>query len=112
MRAGAFIIEAHRSASTIEAQVASAPRPGTSARGSSSGRPVMALLDLLGRRWTLRVLWELRTPAASFRGLQARCDGMSSSVVAPRLGDRRPPGAVATEDDGGYAVGGDGPKLL
>ncbi|HEV7693887.1 MAG TPA: hypothetical protein VGO52_23840 [Hyphomonadaceae bacterium] len=29
-------------------------------RGSRTGRPIMALLDLLGRRWTLRVIWELR----------------------------------------------------
>ena len=25
-------------------------------RGSRSGQPVMALLDLLGRRWTLRII--------------------------------------------------------
>jgi len=38
------------------------PLPGRAVRGSRSGRPVMALLDLLdllGRRWTLRLLWEL-----------------------------------------------------
>ena len=35
-------------------------RPGRPVRGSRTGRPVMALLDLLGRRWTLRVLSELR----------------------------------------------------
>ena len=34
--------------------------PGRPARGSQSGRPIMALLDLLGRRWTLRIVWELR----------------------------------------------------
>jgi DNA-binding HxlR family transcriptional regulator len=27
--------------------------------GSRSGRPIMALLDLLGRRMALRILWEL-----------------------------------------------------
>ena len=32
----------------------------TAVRGSKTGRPVMALLDLLGRRWTLRIVWELR----------------------------------------------------
>lgn len=37
-----------------------APLPGNSVRGSRTGRPVMALLDLLGRRGTLRLLWELR----------------------------------------------------
>jgi DNA-binding HxlR family transcriptional regulator len=46
----------------------------------------MALLDLLGRRWTLRVLWELRDGAVlTFRELQARCSGMSSSVLSTRL---------------------------
>jgi DNA-binding HxlR family transcriptional regulator len=46
----------------------------------------MAALDLFGRRWVLRVLWELRDGGESgFRPLQARCDGMSSSVLSRRL---------------------------
>ncbi|MHC5260826.1 winged helix-turn-helix transcriptional regulator [Streptomyces sp. UC4497] len=46
----------------------------------------MALLDLLGRRWALRVLWELRDGSSpTFRQLQQRCDGVSSSVLADRL---------------------------
>jgi DNA-binding HxlR family transcriptional regulator len=45
----------------------------------------MAALDLLGRRWALRVLWELRGGPLGFRELQARCDGMSSSVLRTRL---------------------------
>lgn len=46
----------------------------------------MAVLDLLGRRWTLRIIWELRAgPAPTFRQLQERCDGVSSSVLAQRL---------------------------
>lgn len=45
----------------------------------------MAALDLLGRRWALRVLWELRDGPLGFRELQARCDGMSSSVLRARL---------------------------
>jgi DNA-binding HxlR family transcriptional regulator len=72
----------------------------------------MALLDLLGRRWTLRVLWELRTPAASFRDLQSRCDGMSSSVLSARLADLRDAGAIAAQADGGYELTAEGRKLL
>jgi DNA-binding HxlR family transcriptional regulator len=73
----------------------------------------MALLDLLGRRWTLRVLWELREPAASFRDLQARCDGMSSSVLTQRLAELRDAGAVcAGADGGGYELTGEGGRLL
>ncbi|MEU1146143.1 winged helix-turn-helix transcriptional regulator [Streptomyces sp. NPDC005863] len=63
------------------------PRPGSSVRGSDSGRPVMAALDLLGRRWTLRILWELSQAPAGFRELQRRCERMSSSVLSTRLGE-------------------------
>jgi hypothetical protein len=60
----------------------------------------MALLDLLGRRWALRVLWELRDgEALTFRELQARCGGVSSTTgcancVTPRSSppSRRPAG--------------------
>jgi DNA-binding HxlR family transcriptional regulator len=72
----------------------------------------MALLDLLGRRWTLRVLWELRTPAASFRELQERCEGMSSSVLSQRLAELRDAGVVIAGDGGGYELSGEGLKLL
>ncbi|WP_225439946.1 winged helix-turn-helix transcriptional regulator [Amycolatopsis eburnea] len=62
------------------------PLPGRPVRGSTTGRPIMALLDLLGRRWTLRILWELRDDEPlTFRVLQQRCDGVSSSVLATRL---------------------------
>jgi DNA-binding HxlR family transcriptional regulator len=73
----------------------------------------MALLDLLGRRWTLRVLWELREPAGSFRELQARCDGMSSSVLTQRLAELRDAGAVCVgTDGGGYELTTEGARLL
>ncbi|WP_407547602.1 helix-turn-helix domain-containing protein [Streptomyces sp. Pv4-95] len=45
----------------------------------------MAALDLFGRRWALRILWELRDQPLGFRVLQQRCDGMSSSVLRQRL---------------------------
>lgn len=46
----------------------------------------MALLDLLGRRWAMRVLWELQDDSSpTFRELQQRCDRVSSSVLADRL---------------------------
>jgi len=38
-------------------------------RGSTTGRPIMVLLDLLGRRWTLRIVWELRDAPRRFREL-------------------------------------------
>ena len=50
---------------------------------------MLALLDLLGRRWALRILWELRLEPASFQTLQARCDSMSTSVLSQRLAELR-----------------------
>ncbi len=78
-----------------------APRPGRPVRGSATGRPVMAALDLLGRRWTLRVIWELHwsgTPIG-FRDLQRRCDAMSSSVLSARLSELREAGIATPTDD-------------
>jgi DNA-binding HxlR family transcriptional regulator len=72
----------------------------------------MALLDLLGRRWVLRILWELREPAANFRDLQARCGGMSSSMLAGRLEDLRAAGVVERRAEGGYALTSEGERLL
>ena len=80
----------------------SAPRPGGPVRGSTTGRPLMAALDLFGRRWILRVLWELRDGPQGFRPLQRRCDDMSSSVLAQRLAELEEVRLVARTDDGQY----------
>jgi DNA-binding HxlR family transcriptional regulator len=60
----------------------------------------MVALDLLGRRWTLRIMWELRDGPLGFRQLQARCDGMSSSVLRTRLVELVDEGLVQQRDDG------------
>lgn len=72
----------------------------------------MALFDLLGRRWTLRVLWELREAALTFRELQARCGGMSSSVLNQRLRELRQAQVVAVHDGRGYELTPEGHALL
>jgi len=77
-------------------------RPGRAVRGSRSGRPIMALLDLLGRRWTLRVLWELRDGPLPFNELQRRCDGMSPSTLSQRLAELRAGGLVEPAGDGAH----------
>ncbi len=78
--------------------------PGRPVRGSTTGRPLMAALDLLGRRWTLRILWELRDGSLGARALRTRCDDMSSSVLYERLGDLRAAGLVTQSDGGTYAL--------
>jgi len=72
----------------------------------------MAVLDLLGRRWMLRVLWELRARSLTFRALQARCDAMSPSVLNQRLGELRDAGVAELDPDGGYRLTAEGRTLL
>jgi DNA-binding HxlR family transcriptional regulator len=79
-------------------------------RGSKTGRPIMALLDLLGRRWTLRILWELRDGPVGFNELQARCDGMSPSSLSQRLGELAEAGLVE-EREGARALTAEGRSL-
>ena len=59
--------------------------PGRSVCGSTTGRPLVAAMDLLGRRWSLRILWELRADPLGARELLTRCDRLSSSVLYDRL---------------------------
>ncbi|MFF0372614.1 winged helix-turn-helix transcriptional regulator [Micromonospora sp. NPDC005087] len=80
------------------------PKPGHKVRGSSTGRPLMAALDLFGRRWSLRIVWELRAGALGFRALQQRCDNMSSSVLRQRLAELLDARLVEQLPDTSYAL--------
>ena len=88
------------------------PKPGAPVRGSRTGRPIMALLDLLGRRWLLRILWELRDASLTFRELRERCDAMSPTVLNQRLRELREADIVMLEEPYGYALSKQGRKLL
>jgi DNA-binding HxlR family transcriptional regulator len=72
------------------------PKPGQSVRGSQTGRPIMALLDLLGRRMSLRVLWELAQAGQplTFRELQAVAE-TNPSLLNTRLKEMRAAAIVA-----------------
>jgi DNA-binding HxlR family transcriptional regulator len=80
------------------------PRPGQPVRGSDTGRPLMAALDLFGRRWNLRIVWELRQGPVGFRALQQRCDNMSSSVLRQRLTELAGARLVEQRPDTSYAL--------
>ena len=79
------------------------PLPRQPVRGSATGRPIMAALDLLGRRWCLRVLWELRGPPLTFRALQGACGEVSPSVLQQRLKELRA-ARLIDHAGGGYAL--------
>ena len=75
-------------------------------------RPVMELLDLLGRRWALRVIWELRGDTGlTFRELQTASGDLSSSVLTGRLRELTDVGVVA-RDQSGYVLTPRGRELL
>jgi DNA-binding HxlR family transcriptional regulator len=73
-------------------------------------RPVESVFDLLGRRWALRLIWELRRSALAFSELRQRT-GISPSVLSGRLGELV--GAGIVERDGGkrYRLSGRGREL-
>lgn len=78
-------------------------RPGEPVRGSSSGRPIMVLFDVLGQRWTLRILWELRSGPMTFRELQKRSGDLSPTLLNQRLKTLRSLQLVERDSDG-YAM--------
>jgi DNA-binding HxlR family transcriptional regulator len=85
----------------------------TAVRGSRTGRPIMALLDLLGRRWTLRIIWELREDRAlTSRALRTACDEASPTIMQARLGELRDAGFVELEPGDGYRLTGLGRELM
>jgi DNA-binding HxlR family transcriptional regulator len=88
------------------------PKPGEPVRGSRTGRPVMALLDLLGRRMALRVLWELFRAGAplTFRALQDAA-GTNPALLNTRLKELRV-ARLAVHRGDGYALSEDGQALV
>lgn len=89
----------------------SMPVPGRKVRGSATGRPIMAALDLAGRRWLLRILWELRAEALTFRALQERCGSISPTVLNTRLAEMKEAGLLESGDQG-YLLTARGSDLI
>src|SRR5437763_5925848 len=83
----------------------------TAVRGSRTGRPIMALLDLLGRRWTLRIMWELRESPLTSRALRTACDDASPTVMQARLTELREAGLIELVPGDGYRLSDLGNEL-
>jgi DNA-binding HxlR family transcriptional regulator len=64
------------------------PKPGRPVRGSTSGAPIMALFDLLGRRWAMGIVWNLAAGPMTFRALQAACERKSGTISPSILNGR------------------------
>ena len=84
------------------------PHPGRPVRGSRTGKPIMALLDLLGRRGALRITWELRGGARSFRELLVAAE-TSPGVLRNRLSELCA-ARIVTASDFGYTLTREGTR--
>ena len=73
----------------------------------------MALLDLLGRRWSLRIIWELRDGRAlTSRALRTACDEASPTILQSRLSELREAGLVELVAGDGYRLTALGKELI
>lgn len=88
------------------------PLPGRPVRGSDTGRPMMAALDLFGRRWALRIVWELRFGKSRFSDLRNEIEGISSSTLSQRLSELTAAHIVTQASDGAYRLSYQGKALL
>ena len=73
--------------------------------------PMESALDLLGRRWALRIVWELRRDRLSFSDLSQRL-AISPSVLTSRLRELVQADICEVEPNGrGYSLTGRGREL-
>jgi DNA-binding HxlR family transcriptional regulator len=73
-------------------------------------RRVHDVFELLGRRWALRLVWELRRDALGFAALRQRC-GVSPSVLSTRLAELDDAGVLRTDTAGRYVLTASGREL-
>jgi DNA-binding HxlR family transcriptional regulator len=73
-------------------------------------RAIESVLELLGRRWSLRLVWELRRSTLSFSELRERT-GISPSVLSARLRELGEAGVVEPAAGRRYRLSGRGREL-
>jgi DNA-binding HxlR family transcriptional regulator len=76
----------------------------------ASQKAVEGVLDLLGRRWALRLVWELRRSTLSFSELRERTD-ISPSVLSLRLRELVQAGVLERDAIRRYRLSGRGREL-
>ncbi|HEY6638631.1 MAG TPA: helix-turn-helix domain-containing protein [Solirubrobacterales bacterium] len=73
-------------------------------------RAIESVLELLGRRWSLRLVWELRRNTLSFSELRERSE-ISPSVLSARLRELGEAGVVERAAGRRYQLSGPGREL-
>jgi DNA-binding HxlR family transcriptional regulator len=64
----------------------------------------MVLFDILGRRWSMRILWELSQKDHTFNNLRRDCDDVSPSTLKQRLTELQEYDLVKSIGDEGYTL--------
>ena len=73
---------------------------------------IAEIVDLLGKKWVMRVIWELRGKPLTFRELQSACGNISPTVLNSRLKLLRETRSLETHLDRGYDLTAIGRELL
>lgn len=81
------------------------PIPGEKVRGSETGAPIMAIMDLLGRKWALGVIWNMTSEPMTFREIQKLCESISPSILNSRIKDLREADIITRSVNGYYLTG-------
>ncbi len=73
---------------------------------------IFRIIELLGRKWIMRIIWELREAPLTFRQLQAACGGVSPTVLNARLRDLEEARLIHKAEPNGYTLTPLGKELL
>lgn len=75
-----------------------------------ANQPLASTFELLGRRWALPLVWELRRDTLAFAELRSRL-GISPSVLSTRLGELTEAGVIERDGRRRYRLTGRGREL-
>ncbi|WP_198654629.1 MULTISPECIES: winged helix-turn-helix transcriptional regulator [Nocardia] len=80
-------------------------------RADPADEPVLAVMELLGQRWMMRVLWELEPAPLGFLELRRRMGQCSSSVLSVRLHNLQAAGLIVKTPGKVYELTAAGTEL-
>lgn len=79
---------------------------------TNANSPALAqVIELMGRKWTMRIVWELRNGPMTFRDLQRASGGISPTVLNARIHDLDVHGLLERSEKG-YCLSPLGEELL
>src|SRR5262245_38956137 len=73
-------------------------------------RSISSVFELLGRRWAMRIVWELRRDSIAFNELRAGA-GISPSVLSARLEELADAGVIQRDSSRRYRLTARGREL-